>query len=73
MERLYIQKADRTLKHIRQMRAELGLTQNEIANKLGVSQNAYSKFELGYTVIKLEQLYGIADIFGVSITELIIP
>jgi len=73
MERLYIQKADRTLEHIRQMRAELGLTQTEIANKLGVSQNAYSKFELGYTVIKLEHLYGIADIFGVSITELIIP
>jgi transcriptional regulator with XRE-family HTH domain len=38
---------------------------------LGISQNAYSKIELGYTKITVERLFHIAYILDVDIYELI--
>jgi transcriptional regulator with XRE-family HTH domain len=42
-----------------------------IRKKLDISQNAYSKIELGYTKITLERLYQIAQILDVDLIELI--
>ncbi|MCC8410706.1 helix-turn-helix transcriptional regulator [Mucilaginibacter sp. UR6-1] len=56
---------------IRKQREEKNYTQEYLAAKLKISQNAYSKIELGYTKITLERLFQIADILETNITTLI--
>lgn len=48
--------------NIRQIRESKGYTQDYLAMKLAISQNAYSKIELGYTKITLERLFQIAEL-----------
>lgn len=50
------------LSAIMSRRNELGYTQEYIGYKLGMSQNAYSKIELGYTNITVNHLFKIAEI-----------
>ena len=56
---------------IRSKRIELNYTQEYLAAKLNISQNAYSKIELGYTKITVERLFQIADILETDIIELL--
>ncbi|MFD0794596.1 helix-turn-helix domain-containing protein [Mucilaginibacter litoreus] len=57
--------------NIRSRREEMNYTQEYLAAKLNISQNAYSKIELGYTKITVERLFQIAEILGAELTELI--
>ncbi|MDB5128196.1 helix-turn-helix domain-containing protein [Mucilaginibacter sp.] len=57
--------------NIRSKRIELNYTQEYLAAKLNISQNAYSKIELGYTKITVERLFQIADILETNIIELL--
>ncbi|WP_342646740.1 helix-turn-helix transcriptional regulator [Mucilaginibacter sp. CSA2-8R] len=57
--------------NIRKIREFRNYTQEYLAIKLDISQNAYSKIELGYTKITLERLYQIAQILDVDLIELI--
>jgi transcriptional regulator with XRE-family HTH domain len=57
--------------NIRNKREKLNYTQEYLAAKLGISQNAYSKIELGYTKITLERLFQIAEILETELMELI--
>ncbi len=57
--------------NIRKIREFRNYTQEYLAVKLDISQNAYSKIELGYTKITLERLYQIAQILDVDLIELI--
>lgn len=57
--------------NIRNRRVSLSYTQEYLAAKLNISQNAYSKIELGYTKITVERLFQIADILETELTELI--
>jgi len=57
--------------NIRKIREHLNYTQEYLAMKLNISQNAYSKIELGYTKITLERLYQIAQVLEVDLIELI--
>jgi transcriptional regulator with XRE-family HTH domain len=57
--------------NIRKIREHLNYTQEYLAMKLNISQNAYSKIELGYTKITLERLYQIAQVLDVDLVELI--
>ena len=57
--------------NIRKIREHLNYTQEYLAMKLNISQNAYSKIELGYTKITLERLYQIAQVLEVDLVELI--
>ena len=52
--------------NIRNKREGLNYTQEYLAAKLKISQNAYSKIELGYTKITLERLFQIADILEID-------
>lgn len=52
------------------LRKEYGLSQDEIANKLGVSRQTYSKFENGTAELNTSQIQQLADVFGVQIPEL---
>lgn len=57
--------------NIRKIREEKNYTQEYLAAKLKISQNAYSKIELGYTKITLERLFQIAEVLETSPIELI--
>jgi transcriptional regulator with XRE-family HTH domain len=57
--------------NIRKVREYRNYTQEYLAMKLNISQNAYSKIELGYTKITLERLYEVAQILEVDLIELI--
>ncbi|OKS88563.1 helix-turn-helix domain-containing protein [Mucilaginibacter polytrichastri] len=56
--------------NIRRIREGKGYTQEYLAMKLGISQNAYSKIELGYTKITLERLFQIARIIEIEVVKL---
>ena len=57
--------------NIRKIRESKAYTQDYLALKLAISQNAYSKIELGYTKITVERLFQIARILEVDPVELI--
>jgi len=57
--------------NIRKIRESKDYTQDYLAIKLAISQNAYSKIELGYTKITVERLFQIAHILEVDLVHLI--
>ncbi|PLW89400.1 helix-turn-helix domain-containing protein [Mucilaginibacter sp.] len=57
--------------NIRRKRETLNYTQEYLAAKLKISQNAYSKIELGYTKITVERLFQIAEILETNLADLI--
>ena len=52
------------------LRKKAGLTQAELADKLNVSRQAVSKWEMGLVVPGIENLLAIGNLFGVSIDYL---
>ncbi len=59
--------------NIRNKRELRNYTQEYLAFKLNISQNAYSKIELGYTKITVERLFQIADVLELDVVDLISP
>lgn len=57
--------------NIRKVREFRNYTQDYLAAKLEISQNAYSKIELGYSKITLDRLFHIALILEVQAMELL--
>lgn len=53
---------------LRDLREERGLTQEQIAGKLGMSRQKYARIENGVSDITLEVLTKVAKIFGVSVS-----
>jgi transcriptional regulator with XRE-family HTH domain len=58
---------------IRQRRLELNYTQEYVAYKLHMSQNAYSKLELGATAVTVSRFIEISDILETDIHSLLKP
>jgi len=56
---------------IREMREKMHLTQAELAGKLQVSDKTVSKWETGKGYPDISLLEPIAEVFGISVTELI--
>lgn len=56
---------------LRELRIKSGLTQNEIATKLGVSGQTILNWENGIYEPKISQLIQLADLFNVSIDYLV--
>lgn len=54
-----------------QLRKEKGLTQKELAEKLYVSDKAVSKWERGLSLPDIALLQPLAELLGVSVTELL--
>jgi transcriptional regulator with XRE-family HTH domain len=54
-------------KQLTKLRKEYNLTQEELANKLGVSRSTYAQYEFGRRHPDFSLLEKIADLFGVSI------
>ena len=53
-----------------QMRKVLQLTQEDIAEKLGVTRQSVAKWEAGQSIPDLDKCKQLADIFGVSLDDL---
>jgi transcriptional regulator with XRE-family HTH domain len=56
---------------IRFLRQAKGWTQEEVADKLKMSQNGYGCIERGETDVNLSRLEQIADLFGIKLSELL--
>lgn len=57
--------------NIREKRKELKLSQEYIAEKLGVSRQAVSKWETGQTDPTAKNLVELAQLFGITVSELV--
>lgn len=56
---------------IRELREHRSWTQEEMAEKLGMTRNGYAKIERGESTPNLERLDEIASILGVKVIELL--
>ncbi len=56
---------------IRKLREKKDYSQTFMADKLGISQNAYSKIEIGLTKISLDRFFEIAKVLNVTPFELL--
>lgn len=53
------------------LRKQRGLSQEELANRLNVSRQTVSKWEVGDSTPDMEKLIAISDLFEISLDELI--
>jgi len=67
-----INKVKSILFAVREKRISKGYTQQFVADKLGISQNAYSKIELGLSKVTIPTLCTLAEIFETELLEFII-
>ena len=56
---------------VAELRKEKGLTQKELAQKLYISDKAISKWETGHSIPDVAVLVPLAELLGVSVTELL--
>lgn len=56
---------------IRELRNEKGLTQKEIAEKLNISQRAYSHYEKGENEPGIEMLIKMAELYSVPVDVIV--
>ena len=56
---------------LRQLRTEKGMTQEDLAEKFGVSSRSVSRWENGNTMPELGILVELADFYDVDIKEII--
>lgn len=59
-----------TFQRIRDLREDHDWKQEYVAEKLGITQTNYSKYELGKVNIPVEMLMKLADLYGVSLDYL---
>ncbi len=55
-----------------ELRKQKGLSQEELANRLNVSRQTVSKWEVGDSTPDMEKLIAISDLFGISLDELVL-
>lgn len=55
-----------------QLRKQKGLSQEELANRLNVSRQTVSKWEVGDSTPDMEKLVAISDLFEISLDELVV-
>lgn len=54
-----------------ELRKQKDFSQEELANRLNVSRQTVSKWEVGESTPDMEKLVAISDLFGVSLDELV--
>ena len=60
-----------TQNRIRELRKESRLSQQALADQIGVFRNTISNWETGYSQISLENAQNVAEYFGVTIDYLL--
>lgn len=58
-------------KRIRELREDKDITQERLAEYLGISQRAYSRYEIADSMMPLDLLIKIADFHNVSVDYLL--
>ena len=53
------------------LRRQRGYSQEEVAEKIGVSRQAVAKWERGETVPDLDNTMALAELYGVSLDDLV--
>ncbi|KLT64525.1 helix-turn-helix domain-containing protein [Pedobacter sp. BMA] len=71
MEDVLALKTKNVAGNIRKIREYRDYTQDYLAAKLKISQNAYSKIELGYSKLTVDRLFQIAAILEVEVAYLL--
>ena len=71
LDTIFIGISMKTIEKIRFFREKQNLTQEQMANELGLSTNGYANLERGETRLSVDRLEKIANIFGVDVTELL--
>lgn len=56
---------------LKKCRTDYGVTQKQMSELLGMTPNAYQKYELGAREPNIDTLIQIADIFNISIDTLV--
>jgi transcriptional regulator with XRE-family HTH domain len=56
--------------NLKRLRKSSGLTQDEVAKKLGITQSAYAHYENGIRKVEAEKIPTIAQILGVEIADI---
>lgn len=59
------------IEKIKKLRKDKNMTLKDVSEKLNMSLTAYNQIELGNTALSLERVYQFADIFSVSVAELL--
>lgn len=59
------------LTSVRRLREEQGLTQEELARRVGVSPPAVSKWERGLAFPSMGKVVKLAEVFGVTVNEVV--
>ncbi|MCB1833156.1 MAG: helix-turn-helix transcriptional regulator [Geminicoccaceae bacterium] len=59
------------MKRLRELRRERGWSLKHVCGRLGISYQAYWKIETGRSSPRASRLVAIADLFGVTIDELV--
>ncbi len=57
--------------HLENLRKKIGLTQTELADKIGMAQSSYSHIEIGRSKPNLETLTKLADFYKVPIDAIV--
>lgn len=57
--------------HLVKLRRQKGIKQREVAQALGISLHAYQRFEYGEQEPRLSVLIALAELYGVSLDELV--
>jgi transcriptional regulator with XRE-family HTH domain len=71
MEQSLDQRVKKVVSDIKIIREQKGYKQDYLAAKLNITQNAYSKIELGYASLTVERLFAIAQIFEMEVIDLL--
>lgn len=58
-------------KYLTQLRKYYKMTQDELANRLGISRQAVSKWETGSSLPDIELLIQISDLYGVTVNDIV--
>jgi transcriptional regulator with XRE-family HTH domain len=58
----------RRLRYLRELKK---WTQEDVAEKLNISQAAYSRLEQGIIELSIEKLFKLADLYVVTVSELV--
>ncbi len=58
-------------RNIQKIRKQKGLTQEQLAEKLGITLTYMGYFEIGHRVPNLRMLCKIADVLGIKVKDLI--
>ena len=60
-------------KSLMKYRKRLGMTQEDAAEKMGVSQNFYARIEVGSSGMSIETLYQLCDAFHITPNDILLP